>query len=401
MATSDLCEILKKHAASSAGASASPPSGYASSYQQQQQSVIDASTERRICTAVLKLLDDDSNDVQAIAVKTLGVLLTTVHEEQVIEIADRLCTLVLDSSKSELRDVYTIGLRTLVKTVPMQMGDLVSHRLVGRLIDGIRSNSTVSNGKESSDADKDDKSAEDITLACLDVMTDLLTRFGSMSVSITRQHEQILSVTLSQLASDRHVVRKRAGTTIGSLSTVISDALLVRLVESLLSQIELAEGIGKSGKRKTRAARKKEANADLKVADTRSLIRTMCTVSGAVGHRLGQEQIDRIIPIFLRFCEPDDAVTGDDQDDDDEEMEDADDEQEEDEAAVSLANELRESCFAGFESFILRCPKEVEPHLTQIIHSVLAYMRYDPNYSYGDEDDDEDGDEGSVEEEEE
>jgi len=401
MATSDLCEILKKHAASSAGASGGSPSAYASSYQQQQQSVIDASTERRICTAVLKLLDDDSNDVQAIAVKTLGVLLTTVHEEQVIEIADRLCTLVLDSSKSELRDVYTIGLRTLVKTVPLQMGDLVSHRLVGRLIDGIRSNSTVPNGEESSNGDTNDKSAEEITIACLDVMTDLLTRFGSNSVSITRQHEQILGITLSQLASDRHVVRKRAGTTIGSLSTVISDALLVRLVESLLSQIELAEGIGKSGKRKARAARKKETStADLKVADARSLIRTMCTVSGAVGHRLGQEQIDRIIPIFLRFCEPDDAITGDDQDDDDEEMEDA-DEQEEDEAAISLANELRESCFAGFESFILRCPREVEPHLKLIIHSALAYIRYDPNYSYGDEDDDEDDDEASAEEEEE
>lgn len=343
------------------------------------------------------MLDDDSNDVQAIAVKTLGVLLTTVHEEQVIEIADRLCTLVLDNSKSELRDVYTIGLRTLAKTVPLQMGDLVSHRLVGRLIDGIRQNSTVPGNSSAGE-----KSAEDISLACLEVMTDLLTRFGSASPSITRQHEQILSITLSQLASDRHVVRKRAGTAIGSLSTVMSDTLLVRLVESLLSQIELAEGIGKSGKRKTRAARKKDAtaNADLRVADTRSLIRTMCTVSGAVGHRLGQEQIDRIIPIFLRFCEPDDAVTGDDVDDDDEDMDDA-DEEEEDEAAISLANELRESCFAGFESFILRCSKEVEPHLKQIIHSALAYMRYDPNYSYGDEDDDEDGDDGSVEEEEE
>ena len=55
MATSDLCEVLKRH---SSGETMSVLS--------------DSSTERRICTAVLRLLHDKSNDVQAIAVKTLG-----------------------------------------------------------------------------------------------------------------------------------------------------------------------------------------------------------------------------------------------------------------------------------------------------------------------------------------
>ena len=50
------------------------------------------------------------------------------------------------------------------------------------------------------------------------------------------------------------------------------------------------------------------------------------------------------------------------------------------------ANELRESCFTGFESFVSRCPAEVEPHLDQIVQAALAYMSYDPNYSYGDDD---------------
>mmetsp|Transcript_5949 Transcript_5949/g.17173 ORF Transcript_5949/g.17173 Transcript_5949/m.17173 type:complete len:1341 (-) Transcript_5949:574-4596(-) len=271
---------------------------------------------------------------------------------------------------------------------------------------------SASSSSSSSSSRQEDKSAEEITLSCLDVLTDLLTRFGSVSISITRQHEQILHIALSQLASIRPVVRKRAGNAIGCLAAVISDTLLERLVESLLSQIDLAEGVGRSGKRRTRAAHRAESGGgkgsvpDLKVADTRALIRTMCTVSGAVGHRLGQRQIDRIVPIFLRFCDPEDAASGDDEDmDDDEEMDDAGDGggAQPDEAAMSLANELRESCFAGFESFILRCPNEIEPHLSLIIHAALSYMRYDPNYSYGD-DDDEDGDsegDGGEEEEEE
>ncbi|CAM9895994.1 unnamed protein product [Ectocarpus fasciculatus] len=64
--------------------------------------------ERRICTAVLKQLDDNSNDVQTIAVKCLGALLRKVQEAQVGEICDKLCDLILDG-KAELRDIYSIG----------------------------------------------------------------------------------------------------------------------------------------------------------------------------------------------------------------------------------------------------------------------------------------------------
>ena len=38
---------------------------------------------------------------------------------------------------------------------------------------------------------------------------------------------------------------------------------------------------------------------------------------------------------------------------------------------------------------MLRCPAEVEPHLEKIIQAALAYMSYDPNYSYGSSDDEE------------
>mmetsp|Transcript_15391 Transcript_15391/g.23598 ORF Transcript_15391/g.23598 Transcript_15391/m.23598 type:complete len:1350 (+) Transcript_15391:140-4189(+) len=343
MATSDLCEVIKRYSSSG------------SSHHQQQQSSyegygkVDAATERRICTAVLSLLKDKSNDVQAVAVKTLGVLLTTVQEEQVLEIAESLTDQVLDSSKSELRDVYAIGLRTLCKTVPAPMGDRVSQRLVIRLLEGMSSTD------------------ENISLASLDILTDLISRFGATAASLTRQHEPILNKSLQQLNSTSHLIRKRAGNAIGCLSGVLSDTLLVRMVESLLSQIERG-------------------------ADTRALMRTMCTVAGVVGHRLGKTQIDRILPIFLSFCKTDDALTGDDEDD---RMIDDEDDQE----AMSRQNEVRESCFNGFESFVLKSHVElIQPHLDKIVQAALAYMSYDPNYSYG-SDEDEEEDQGDNEDE--
>jgi cullin-associated NEDD8-dissociated protein 1 len=204
MATSDLCEVLKRSSAAASGSDVGP-------------NRLDSSTERQICTAVLRLLHDKSNDVQAVAVKTLGVLLTTVQQEQVLEIADSLADQVLDAAKSELRDVYTIGLRTLVKTCPSSMGHTVSQRLLGRLLDGIRHALN-----------------EEIVLACLDVLTDLLARFGATAVSVTRQHEPVLQMCLQQLSATSPVIRKRASTTIGCLSTVLSDPLLQRSTYSVL-----------------------------------------------------------------------------------------------------------------------------------------------------------------------
>ena len=368
MATSDLCEVLKR----TRGESSTTGGG---------RSSLDASTERRICTAVLRLLHDKSNDVQAIAVKTLGVLLTTVQEEQVLEIADSLADQVLDASKSELRDVYAIGLRTLVQKIPQSMGDRTSQRLVGRLLEGIRGNQ------------------EEIVLSCLDILTDLLGRFGSTAVAMTRQHEPILQMCLHQIhAAETVVVRKRAGTTIGCLSVVLSDALLVSMVERLLGQLQDPSSAAPAAAGLEPGSSTPNSTGD-DPYNTRALIRTMCTVCGAVGHRLQQPQIDRIIPIFLKYTNPEEARTGDDDDDD---MNDAgegggagaavasgDSDDLQDDAALALANELRESCFMGFESFVLRCPTQVQPHLDKIIQASLAYMSYDPNYSYGDDGEDE------------
>ena len=130
-------------------------------------------------------------------------------------------------------------------------------------------------------------------------------------------------------------------------------------------------------------------------------------MSFSVGHRLGQEQIDRILPIFLRFTDPKDAITGDDEDaDDDARMNDASgDGGPHPDQNTALANELRESCFSGYESFILKCQNEVGPHWDRIITACLAYASYDPNYSYGNDEEtddncvDDDGDDGDEEEE--
>merc|ERR1719498_277575 len=50
----------------------------------------------------------------------------------------------------------------------------------------------------------------------------------------------------------------------------------------------------------------------------------------------------------------------------------------------------------GFESFVLRCPREVTPHLPEMLRICQQFMVYDPNYTY--EDDEEEDDEEEEDE---
>jgi cullin-associated NEDD8-dissociated protein 1 len=139
---------------------------------------IDAATELRICTAILGRLDDKSNDVQSKAIQCLGILLKKVQHSQVLEICSKLCTLILDVEKDDLRDIYSIGLKTLVADVPELSGREVAQHLVGRLLNGVSGDRL------------------DIKLECLDCLGDLLRRFGQ---EIGSDHQAVVMVLLDQL----------------------------------------------------------------------------------------------------------------------------------------------------------------------------------------------------------
>ncbi|KAI0358837.1 ARM repeat-containing protein [Trametes cingulata] len=51
--------------------------------------------------------------------------------------------------------------------------------------------------------------------------------------------------------------------------------------------------------------------------------------------------------------------------------------------------ELRESCLQALEALVLRCPSEITPFLSSIIQVGNQYIKYDPNYAGGGDDEDE------------
>jgi cullin-associated NEDD8-dissociated protein 1 len=102
------------------------------------------------------------------------VLVTRAQEVNVIDIAQNLCSHILNGSK-EMRDIYSIGLKTLITDVPAATGDRVTALVTKSLLKGIAGTSGV-------------------VAECLDILTEMLRRFGG---SMDRDHVELMRQCLA------------------------------------------------------------------------------------------------------------------------------------------------------------------------------------------------------------
>ncbi|XP_076630987.1 cullin-associated and neddylation-dissociated 1 isoform X2 [Colletes latitarsis] len=228
------------------------------------------------------------------------------------------------SDKEQLRDISSIGLKTVISELPLGSSALVANvckRITGRLSSAIEKQEDVS-----------------VQLEALDIVADLLSRFGALLVAF---HSIILAALLPQLSSPRQAVRKRTIVALSHLLTSSNNYLYNKLLDHLL------EGLT------TQTAKNV----------IRTYIQCIASICRQAGHRFG-EQIERVMPLIVQYSNEDD-------------------------------DELREYCLQAFESFVYRCPKEITPHINKIIEICLVYITYDPNYNYDDMSDSSDG-EGVV-----
>ncbi|XP_014246740.1 cullin-associated NEDD8-dissociated protein 1 isoform X2 [Cimex lectularius] len=276
---------------------------------------LDDDSERKVVKMLLKLLEDKNGEVQNLAVKCLGPLVNKVKEYQVETIVDSLCSNMV-SDKEQLRDISSIGLKTVISELP-----LASNVLAANVCKRIT-------GKLSSAIEKEDVSVQ---LEALDILADLLSRFGNLLVSF---HQTILNALLPQLANPRQAVRKRTIVALSHLVMSCNQTLYNKLIEYLL------EGLTR----------------DAENSKTSTYIQCIAAICRQAGHRFG-EHLDRVMVLVVNYSEkPDD--------------------------------ELREFCLQACEAFVQKCPKEITPHINTVRELCLRYLTYDPNYNYDEADSD-------------
>nr|CAG4643698.1 EOG090X00HY [Lepidurus arcticus] len=286
---------------------------------------LDDDSERKVVKMLLRLLEDKNGEVQNLAVKCLGPLVSKVKEHQVETIVDTLCN-NMTSDKEQLRDISSIGLKTVIAELPLTASTLaasVCKRVTGRLSTAISKQEDIS-----------------VQLEALDILGDLLSRFGSLLVGF---HPSILEALLPQLSSPRLAVRKRTIIALGYLVTSCHHSLYVKLVEHLM------EGLAKSGN----------------TSATRTYVQSIGAICCQAGHRFG-EHVERAVPLVVRYVKVED-------------------------------DELREYCLQALKAFIERCHKEMSSHIPTIVSLCLDFICYDPNYNYEDDEDEGLPDDGGME----
>ncbi|XP_072203506.1 cullin-associated NEDD8-dissociated protein 1-like isoform X2 [Excalfactoria chinensis] len=228
---------------------------------------LDEDSEKKVVKMLLKLLEDKNGEVQNLAVKCLGPLVGKVKEYQVETIVDTLCTNML-SDKEQLRDISSIGLKTVISELPPAS---TGSTMTANVCKKITAQLTGAIGKQ-----------EDVSvqLEALDILSDMLSRLGGTLYSF---HSSILNCLLPQLTSPRLAVRKRAIIALGHLVLTCSGNIFSELTEHLIAELKKNES----------------------TSTTRTYIQCIAGISRQAGHRIG-EHLEKIIPLIVRYCNVDD-----------------------------------------------------------------------------------------------
>ncbi|KAL9263206.1 Cullin-associated NEDD8-dissociated protein 1-like protein, partial [Drosera capensis] len=228
MATSDLLNELNKEA-----------------------SKVDVDMEIKLCNIILQQLDDSAFDVSGLA----------VSQARLLEMTSKLSQKLLNERDLH-RDVASIALKTIIaelKSAAIAHSVVVS--LIPHLIKGITEPAIKL----------------DIKCECLDILSDVLQKYGNLIVA---NHEELLSALLAQLNSSQASVRKKTILCLACLASSLSDDLLTKATVEVVGSLQ---------------------HKPVKAEITRTNIQMIGALSRAVGYRFGPYLGDTV-PLLLHYC---------------------------------------------------------------------------------------------------
>ncbi|KAG0346276.1 Cullin-associated NEDD8-dissociated protein 1 [Podila humilis] len=177
-------------------------------------------------------------------------------------------------------------------------------------------------------------SSYDAQMDALDILSEVLFRFGGI-LATTNLQEKTATALFTLLSHSRPALRKRATLAIGNLVAHIPDNIFEDLMKHILAGLEASK------------------NSPERL---RTYIQCTGTISRSNAPRFGKF-LCSVAPLVIKYTEIDD-------------------------------DELRENALQALESFVLRCPTEINPYIDTIIALSLTFLRHDPNYDDGDDNED-------------
>ncbi|KAL4425586.1 hypothetical protein ABPG75_009602 [Micractinium tetrahymenae] len=224
-------------------------------------------SERQVSEVVLQQLEDASGDISGLAVKCLGYLVNKNRDEQLAEVVAALCSKLLTGNKEQLRDVASLGLKTVVSELSSKRASVLVNTATPKLIEGLKAEPA------------------DIVGGSLDILAELTTRYGAS----LPDHEGLKRALLPELDESRAGVRKRAIQCLASLASSLAPASLDDLCTTVFDRLD---------------------SRGLKPDTARTYIQAVGAISKAVGHKFGKH-LGRAVLLCIRYLRA--AAEGDEE----------------------------------------------------------------------------------------
>ncbi|CAH0040604.1 unnamed protein product [Clonostachys solani] len=322
---------------------------------------------------IVKALDDQNGEVQNLAIKCLGPLVSKVPPPIIAPMIEKLSLLKLKNSVDNA--VPSLALRQVIIALPRPVPGLpttqdvqeaynaVSRVLIPRLIGpGGRQPNTahidLPQVPEGMLQNEGDLNAESV-----DVLIEVVRCFGPMLQPVEVEAMQEIIIALLENEKRGSVVKKRAVVAISMLAVYLTESHLMAVVR------RITEGLDRKINPVTR----------------RLYISILGSMARSIPSRFAPH-ISETTPSILK------ALTEEELQVHLEQLSDGDD-------LGQDFNEVREAALIALEAYLASCPQETKPFTDDMITACLRYLKYDPNYAVDDDDTDMDEDEEAEEDE--
>ncbi|KAK2019854.1 TATA-binding protein interacting [Colletotrichum eremochloae] len=336
----------------------------------------DYNVAARTVDSIIKTLDDQNGEVQNLAIKCLGPLVMKVPTPIIAPMIEKLSAIKLKNSVDNA--VPSLALRAVIMALPKPTPGLppskevqesyqaISRVLIPRLLGpgGKVQPQNPSNNIQLPPVPQGLlKVDKDLSAESVDILIEVVRCFGTMLSALEVEAMQDAVISLLENDKTSSVVKKRAVVAISILAVHLSDDLLNQLVQ------RMANDLGKS---------------ELSAVTRRLYISITGSLARSIPARFGTH-LSTLVPFILQ------ALSEGELEKHLEEISDGDD-------VGQDFNEVRESALVALESFLAACPTEMRPFTDETIKATLRYLKYDPNYAMGDDDEDMEVDEEEDEE---
>ncbi|CAG8976068.1 hypothetical protein HYALB_00002346 [Hymenoscyphus albidus] len=334
----------------------------------------DYNTAAKTVDGILKTLDDQNGEVQNLAIKCLGPLVTKLPGSILSPLIEKLSTLNIENSVDN--SIPAMALRTVVITLPRpttgvaatkevneaykSISQVLIPRLVGRLVANKPSKGVKLPPPPPSMLDLN--SDKELDSEAVDVLIEVVRCFGPMLQQV--EVEAFQNLLLEILESDRggSVVKKRAVVAMCILATYLTNDDLSGFVSHLI------EGL---------------RSPHLTSNQRRLYITILGSMARSIPSRFGH-YLKTLAPFVLSALSQ-------------QELDDQLENSAEDGEPDTELDDVRESALVALEGFLASCGGEMRDFTDETISAALRFLKYDPNYN----DDDEDEEMGGTQEDDE